>query len=273
MKEKITGERLMTSLMGRDSIEHLHRYSISETYCENKVVLDIACGEGYGSSLLSKKAKFVYGVDIDEETIRNAQVKYEKPNTKFKIGSTSNIPLKDNMVDVVVSFETIEHHDEHEKMINEIKRVLKPDGLVIISTPDKLIYSDKRNFNNKFHVKELYKDEFKFLLNSVFDNIQLLSQKYFNGVSLIEPELNNNKINFFTGSYNNVTKTEINPFYHIILASDKTLNLEGSSIFDGTQITIKNIQMQREYIYKSNTYKFGDFLLKPFKLLKKSILK
>jgi len=63
--------------------------------------------------------------------------------------------------DLVVSFETIEHHDEHEQMLAEVKRVLKPDGMAIISSPDKAIYTDKPEYHNSFHVKELYREEFE----------------------------------------------------------------------------------------------------------------
>ena len=109
MKKKFTGERLETTVVGRIATEHLHRYALSLKYVENKIVLDIACGEGYGSDILSKTAKFVYGVDIDKSTVEFARNKYSNGKIKFSVGSTSDIPLEDNSVDVITSFETIEH--------------------------------------------------------------------------------------------------------------------------------------------------------------------
>ena len=92
MKKKWTGERLETFIYNRDAVDHLHRYAIASNFVEGKVVLDIASGEGYGSNLMSEKASFVYGVDIDESTIRKADKKYKKNNLKLLKGSTSAIP-------------------------------------------------------------------------------------------------------------------------------------------------------------------------------------
>ena len=126
---------------------------------KGKIVLDIASGEGYGSNLISYYAEKVYGVDISESAIENAKLKYTRSNIEFLKGSTSNIPMPNNSVDVILSFETIEHHDEHHQMMQEFKRVLKTDGVLILSSPDKLNYSDKTGHNNPYHIKELYKDE------------------------------------------------------------------------------------------------------------------
>ena len=95
MKNNWTGERLETYIYSKDSIDHLHRYSIVSNYIEGKIVLDIASGEGYGSNIISEKAKFVYGVDIDETSIKDAKLKYKKDNLKFLVGSTSSIPIED----------------------------------------------------------------------------------------------------------------------------------------------------------------------------------
>jgi 2-polyprenyl-3-methyl-5-hydroxy-6-metoxy-1,4-benzoquinol methylase len=83
----------------------------------------------------------------------------------------------DGTVDLVVSFETIEHHDEHEQMLAEIKRVLKPNGMVIVSSPDKAIYTDKPDYHNRFHIKELYREEFEALFRTRFKNVVSLGQK------------------------------------------------------------------------------------------------
>src|SRR5271156_2846925 len=117
-----TGERFVPSLQGSIYYEHLHRYALALELVAERNCLDIACGEGFGSSLLARKAKFVWGVDLDEACIDHARKKYVKNNLKFLAGSAIKIPLEDNSVDVVVSFETIEHFGEHDAFMQEIIR-------------------------------------------------------------------------------------------------------------------------------------------------------
>lgn len=182
---EFTGERFLPGAGELVELEHMHRYSICKGIVSNKVVLDIACGEGYGSAILAQSALSVVGVDISEEAVRHATNKYQCDRLKFLQGSCESIPLESSSVDVVVSFETIEHHDKHEEMMREIKRVLKSDGFVVISSPDKLEYSDKPNYSNPYHVKELYKEEFKGLLRRYFQTVVMYGQKVLYGSSVI----------------------------------------------------------------------------------------
>lgn len=268
MKKKWTGERLETNIFTRDTIDHLHRYSMVLNYIENKTVLDIASGEGYGTHLLSKKAKFIYGVDIDETTINKAKEKYKKENLKYLIGNTNSIPLENNSVDVVVSFETIEHHDKHNEMITEIKRVLKPNGILIISTPDKYFYSDKRNFKNSFHIKELYKDEFVNLISAFFDKIQILNQMYISGNSLIINDEQKQNLELVSGDFTQINTLEKEALYLIAIASDVDFSHQNISIFDGGTIISKQISNE---IKNSATFKLGKFILKPIQVIKRLI--
>ena len=184
---EFTGERYMPEISGAIRYEHLHRYAISLQYVQGKQVLDLASGEGYGSYLLSKVAASVVGVDIDEAAISHAQHRYTKqPNLSYRVGNCAEIPLDDRSVDVVVSFETIEHHDQHEKMMCEIKRILRPDGLLIISSPNKKTYSEDLGNRNHFHIKELYLEEFNDLLISSFAQVKIYGQKLLTG-SVITP--------------------------------------------------------------------------------------
>lgn len=179
---KFTGERFIPgcSLDSELEIEHLQRYYSIEDMVKNKVVIDAACGEGYGSSILAEVAEKVYGFDISKEAIDNAKSRYEKDNLFFINSCIEDLKLEGNSVDVVVSFETIEHVDEEvqKKFISEIKRVLKEDGILIISTPDKHIYSDLRNYKNQFHVKEFYRDEFNKFLSTYFKYIKIYNQGF-----------------------------------------------------------------------------------------------
>jgi len=142
MSKDWTGERLETFVWGESTAEHLHRYALAMDHVRDKDVLDIACGDGYGSALLNKTARSVIGVDVNKDVIDKACKKYISASLTFKQGSATNIPLDDQSVDVVVSFETLEHLEDHDGMMKEIKRVLKPGGLLIISTPNKAEYSE-----------------------------------------------------------------------------------------------------------------------------------
>jgi len=175
---EFTGERFVPQLDGDIKYEHLHRYALALDFSREASVLDIASGEGYGSALLAKRAASVIGVDIDQDSVSHAQMQYSHlANLNFLVGSCSAIPLSDASIDVVTSFETIEHHDQHDEMMQEVKRVLKVDGLFIISSPNRLVYSDEPNYTNPFHVKELYYEEFLDLLKRHFQQVHIYGQK------------------------------------------------------------------------------------------------
>lgn len=273
MERKWSGERLETFIQTRDTIDHLHRYALVFDYIKDKIVLDIACGEGYGSNLMSQRAQYVYGVDIDLETISSAKHKYNKENLSFKTGRADLIPIETNSIDIVVSFETIEHHDKHEEMMLEMKRVLKPGGIIIISTPDKYFYTDKRNFNNEFHVKELYREEFTSLINNHFKVSQLLIQSYINGNSYIYSDSNEGVINVYSGNFSIISEEEeLDPTYLVLFASDQEFKRQSSSFFNGFRIQrYQQEEIINDRIRSCTTFKVGNFILYPLKLLKKYI--
>jgi len=184
---EFTGERYLPTESGQVRYEHLHRYAICQQFVRGKSVLDIASGEGYGSAILAKVATSVVGVDIGAQTIKHASEKYAKSeNLSFIRGSVTEIPLTDASIDVVVSFETIEHLEDHEAMLCEIRRVLKPNGVFIISSPDKRTYSDIPQYSNPYHVHELYLEQFESLLGKHFKNVSLYGQRLLTG-SLMSP--------------------------------------------------------------------------------------
>ena len=106
---EFTGQRYIPLLKGQIYYEHLHRYIIAETACAGKRVLDLACGEGYGAAILARRAATVVGIDIDSESIIHARRRYYLTNLRFVIGSATDVPLPDASIDVITSFETIEH--------------------------------------------------------------------------------------------------------------------------------------------------------------------
>lgn len=162
-----TGERFVPSCAGEIAYEHWHRYAFARQFVGGKSVLDAACGEGYGSVLLGTVAESVVGVDIDAPTIAHAIERYREANhVRFLTGSCTALPLADASLDAVVSFETVEHLDaiDQPKMVAEFARVLKRDGVLIISSPNKRLYSDARAYVNEFHPHELYRDGLTALL-------------------------------------------------------------------------------------------------------------
>src|SRR5437773_3718578 len=172
-----TGERFVPSCTGQLLYEHLHRYAVAAALADGKRVLDIACGEGYGANLLAATAAQVIGVDIASEVIAHARQAYRKENLIFREGSCLNIPVEDHSIDLVVSFETIEHIDEPLAFLQEIKRVLAVDGALIMSSPDKAEYTDRTGATNPFHKRELYHEEFLLLLKQHFKRCRIGKQK------------------------------------------------------------------------------------------------
>ena len=185
-----TGERYTPGVQGEIEHEHLHRYLFALQICTGKDVLDVASGEGYGSALLAQVARTVVGVDLDAQSVQFANQTYSRQNLSYKSGSATQIPIADASMDVVVSFETIEHLAEHEAFLREIKRVLKPGGLLVMSSPDRDVYSNGGPTRNPFHMKELDKAEFHTLLQTYFSHAEFGCQKAAAG-SLLLPDAAN----------------------------------------------------------------------------------
>ncbi|WP_369014278.1 class I SAM-dependent methyltransferase [Flavobacterium anhuiense] len=274
---KKTGERLEFYNFSNVTVEHLHRYALAIDFVKNKRVLDIASGEGYGSFLLSKNALLVTGVDIDEKTVRNAQKKYIKENLNYIVGRADQIPIDSESIDVVVSFETIEHHDKHDEMFAEIKRVLKPEGILIMSSPDKKYYSDLTGQVNPFHIKELYFDEFKNLSQRFFLNTDFYYQVAYNLSSYINHANDFEETMVYKGDNSNVIKSEIQPVYNVLIASSGKIEKIAPSIFDGVEISRKiNDQIKLNLtnnLKKTFSYRIGNFLIQPFFFIKRIIKK
>jgi SAM-dependent methyltransferase len=251
---------------------------------KGKEVLDIACGEGYGSSLLSKYASKVYGIDIDTQSIEHAQRKYVKTdrNLKFIKGSTSEIPLEDKCIDIVISFETIEHHNEHEQMMREIKRVLREDGKLLISSPEKSIYSE-RDANNPFHIQELSFDDFKRLIETYFNHSLFFTQRFVGG-SLIQSAFSDS-FKTYHGNYDEIqdglsighVPFYNKPYFNLAICSDTKIDdLSFASFFDGANVLVNEMnEVKKKYniIRKSPEYKIGKALISKLPFLKRLLKK
>ncbi|MDE2147579.1 MAG: glycosyltransferase, partial [Burkholderiales bacterium] len=189
---EFTGERYVPTEPGEIRLEHLHRYAWCHGLAAGKDVLDLASGEGYGSLMLAEAgARSVLGVDLSAEAVAHAQGLYgDRPGLRFLQGDAARVPLPAASVDLVVSFETLEHHDRHEEMLAEIRRVLRPGGLLVMSSPNRPVYDAQNPQRNEFHVKELDLPEFKALLTRHFERVQVFGQRMALGTAVypIDPE-------------------------------------------------------------------------------------
>jgi ubiquinone/menaquinone biosynthesis C-methylase UbiE len=161
-----TGERMVPEISDMITYwEHIYRYRFAAGLVKNKRVLDIACGEGYGAAGLQKSgARSVIGVDISEEACNHAREKY---NLDARQGNAEAIPLPVHSVDVIVSFETIEHINNPASFLSECTRVLDPKGTLIISTPIRDIYR-KTGRSSTYHCSEFSEQEMENLLARYF---------------------------------------------------------------------------------------------------------
>ncbi|WP_160123792.1 methyltransferase domain-containing protein [Rhodovarius lipocyclicus] len=172
-----TGERMTTEMQGQIEYEHLHRYCMARDLCGKLDVVDVASGEGYGSAILARVARSVVGVEIDPNAVEHAKANYAASNLRFLVGDALALPLQDESADVVVSFETLEHVADHDSFLSEVRRVLRPGGLFVLSTPDRLVYSSPFREPNPYHVHELTAEELEDLLGRYFSQFEFLRQR------------------------------------------------------------------------------------------------
>lgn len=174
-KENLYPERIIPNeTTGGALATHLKRYEFVKQFCKDKVVLDAACGVGYGSNYLAASAKVVVGLDISKEAIAYAKEHYQRQNIHFEIADIESLNFPDGYFDTVCSFETIEHLDNLRNFLAEVRRVLKSRGVFILSTPQA-----KKTFlipKNPYHKTEFSKNDFRNLLNKYFADVQIFGQ-------------------------------------------------------------------------------------------------
>jgi ubiquinone/menaquinone biosynthesis C-methylase UbiE len=177
---EFTGERVVPGKTPQTIYdEHIYRYIFAASLAENKVVLDVACGTGYGAGFMADNGSSkVVGVDISMEAVDYARERFGKNNkANFICTDAIRLPFVDDAFDTVVSFETIEHIRQYGRFLAECRRVLKEDGQLICSTPNRRIFSPKvAKPVNTFHVKEFWPEEFYRLLLRYFADITLYGQ-------------------------------------------------------------------------------------------------
>jgi ubiquinone/menaquinone biosynthesis C-methylase UbiE len=171
--------------------DHINRYLFTADFINQKIVLDVACGSGYGNFSMSKKADLAVGVDISKESIYYAKRKYGyQQNLDFIVADASNLPFL-NTFDAIVSFETIEHLIKIEDFLENLNAVLKLGGTFIVSTPNAAAFTTELGKPlNPYHTQEFTLKEFSHLLSLYFTHIEFYGQRYFSSKVLIFRFLN-----------------------------------------------------------------------------------
>jgi SAM-dependent methyltransferase len=171
----LTGERTIPGLDVENYWFRRHEvvYQRLASRCAGLDVLEAGCGEGYGADLISRVARRVIALDYDETTVAHVRTHY--PRVEVMHGNLAELPLADASVDVVVNFQVIEHLWDQPQFVRECARVLRPSGLLMVSTPNRITFSPGRDTPiNPFHTRELNADELsRLLIDAGFTSVSM----------------------------------------------------------------------------------------------------
>jgi ubiquinone/menaquinone biosynthesis C-methylase UbiE len=188
---EFTGERVVPGEVNADLwAEHFARYAFASRFAGGKRVLDLGCGTGYGTAELSNRARMVVGIDNSADAIAYARAHYAPPNTRWLQAHAAALPVAASF-DLITAFEVIEHLSDWPALLTEARRVLAPDGLFLVSTPNKLYYAETRTETgpNPFHAHEFTYAEFSEAIRAVFPNAIILLQNQMEAVAFYSPQL------------------------------------------------------------------------------------
>jgi SAM-dependent methyltransferase len=161
----LTGERTVPGVPCENYWFRRHEAAYLELlpYCRDAVVLEAGCGEGYGADLLAAVARRMIALDCDEPTVRHVRRAY--PRVHAVRGNLDALPLRRSTVDIVANLQVIEHLWDQRRFLTECVRVLRPRGLLLVTTPNRITFSPGRNTPlNPFHTRELSAAELAELL-------------------------------------------------------------------------------------------------------------
>src|SRR5215217_4034871 len=182
----LTGERTVPGLAEENYWFRRHEvvYRRLAGRCAGRDVLEAGCGEGYGADLIADKARRVIGLDYDESAVAHVRSRY--PRVEMRHGNLAELPLDDDAVDVVVNFQVIEHLWDQGQFVDECARVLRPSGVLLMSTPNRITFSPGRDTPiNPFHTRELNAAELTELLTDSGFRIEAMLG-VFHGAGLTE---------------------------------------------------------------------------------------
>lgn len=256
-----TGERFIPYVSDKYIVaEHIQRYKSVLKLVQGKKVLDAACGVGYGTALMASVAEEVTGIDISCEAVQYAKKRYSDiGNVSYLEASIAELPFPDKTFDIIISFETIEHVNEaiQNSFLKEIRRCLKDDGILVMSTPDKRTYSDIPNFNNEFHIKEFYFDDFDIFLRHEFEYVEhyLQGERNLSGELLYPAKGHVGKLDVL----NNICADEDKDHYIVSLCSNRQINLQ-----EDISSWLSYEYVPVAYTYTDNSYKQEDIIFPSF---------
>jgi ubiquinone/menaquinone biosynthesis C-methylase UbiE len=176
---EFTGERVIPGQVNDDLwAEHIARYAFAARYACVKSALDIGSGAGYGVAELAHHAHQVTGVDVAAEAITYARANYVSSGAHFVQASATALPFAAHSFDLATAFEVIEHLVDWRRLLAEARRVLRPEGVFLVSTPNKLYYAESRAKQgpNPFHTHEFEFHEFSKALTEFFPEVTILEQ-------------------------------------------------------------------------------------------------
>lgn len=164
----LEGSVMPLKFMQEEYFLALARYKYAAKFAKNQTILEAGCGAGYGAFELAKAgAKIIYALDLNADSIKQCQKNYLSPRIIFKVEDLNHPEFRDQTFDLITAFEVIEHLPKYRQLIREFHRILKPGGLVIVSTPNKSVYSpNSQKPFYPFHVKEFTLAEFKNLFSA-----------------------------------------------------------------------------------------------------------
>ncbi|MDE0106997.1 MAG: class I SAM-dependent methyltransferase [Bryobacterales bacterium] len=181
-----SGERLVLDASDPDlRNEHLARYCFAEPLARGRRVLDVGCGEGYGTARFVGDSAAVYGLDNSEQAISSARA--NSSGVVLVRGDCVKLPFADASLDLVTAFEVIEHLNGREDFISEAARVLGTTGVFVVSTPNRDYYQTTRDEPNPFHVHEFAYEEFHAALTAAFRHCAVFLENHVGAVSISSP--------------------------------------------------------------------------------------
>lgn len=168
--------------------EHLVRYLFGRQFAGQKTVLDLGCGSGYGAALIAEVAAKVIGLDVSTEAVQYARENFSASDLHYMVTDGESLALASGSFDLVLCFEVIEHLTDQESLLQEIRRVLKPKGILVISTPNRHFYTEERKQVNPYHTREFDYVEFRNFLKRYFAGIEVVFQNHISSIYVGEAD-------------------------------------------------------------------------------------
>ena len=177
-----TDERVCPAFPDGNFYDHFRIYHFASQFVQGRTVLDVGCGTGYGTHyMLQKGARLAIGIDNSTEAIRYAKT-HRIQHLEYRWMDAQQMTFPDASFDVVVSVDNLEHLPDPARNIMEIRRVLRPSGILILSTPNKELSSPGlAGTTNPFHFREFYFEELERLLRGSFRHLLVIENKKASG--------------------------------------------------------------------------------------------